>query len=65
MQFWGLPPGLKMLKRRYGCRQNSVTRAKSQENTDVETDTTPGVEGNETAQQFRCLPPELEKSNGK
>ena len=61
LQFRGLPPGLKSSKRKYGHRQNSVTRVESHKNENVEMVATPGVEVDETAPQFWRLPPELKK----
>ena len=45
------------VKRKYGCRQNSVTLAESHENADTETDAAHRFEENKTVLQFRSLPP--------
>ena len=50
-----------MSKRKYGRRQNSVTRVESHKNADAKMDTAPGVEGNVPAPQFWRLPPDLKK----
>ena len=48
-------------KRKYGRRQNSVTRVESHKNTSAKINAAPGVEENVPAQQFRGLSPELKK----
>ena len=54
-----------MSKRKYGCRQSSVTQAETHKNADAEMNAAPGVEKKFPAQQFWGLPPELKKSKRK
>ena len=65
LQFRGIPLGLRSSKRKYGRRQNSVTRAESYENADAEIDAAFDVGGNAPPLQFCKLLQELKKSKWK